>query len=46
MFVNAQLLLAGLARLMIIPPNTRYAELLACCQAAAQQAQVGMWRQE
>jgi endonuclease YncB( thermonuclease family) len=43
MFVNAQLLLAGLARLMIIPPDTRHAALLERCQAAAQQARVGMW---
>lgn len=44
MFVNAQLLLAGLARLMVVPPDTRYADLLARCQAAAQRARVGMWR--
>lgn len=42
-FVNGQMLLAGLARLMIIAPDTRYAALLARCQAAAQAARVGMW---
>lgn len=43
-FVNGQMLLAGLAKLMIVAPDTRYAALLARCQAAAQQARVGMWR--
>lgn len=45
LFVNAQLLLAGLATLMVVPPDTRYAELLALCELAARQAGVGMWRQ-
>ena len=45
-FVSGQMLLAGLARLMIIEPDTRYAALLARCQAAAQEARVGMWRDQ
>lgn len=44
LFVNAQLLLAGLATVLTIPPDIRYADLLELCQSAAQQARVGMWR--
>ena len=42
-FVNAALLAQGLARVLIIPPNTRHAEEFQDLQRQARQARLGMW---
>jgi micrococcal nuclease len=44
-FVGAQLALDGYARLYTLPPDTRYAELLARCEAAARRHRLGLWSQ-
>lgn len=41
---NAELLLAGLAQVMTVPPNVKYAGLFAKLQAEARQARKGLWR--
>lgn len=43
-FINAKLLREGFARLLIIPPNQRYAEDLAEEETLARQSGAGMWQ--
>jgi micrococcal nuclease len=42
--VNAQLLEEGLAEVLVIPPNSRYAERLHTHAQAAKQRRRGLWR--
>ncbi len=41
--VNEELLRNGLAALLVIPPNTRYAERLASAERSARSAGIGIW---
>lgn len=43
-FVNARLVLDGLAISYPIPPNDRFADLLARCELDAQRRRAGLWR--
>jgi micrococcal nuclease len=43
-FVNAHLIRQGLARAMIIPPNTKYEKLFRRLEQEARRAGRGMWR--
>lgn len=43
---NAELLLAGLAQVMTVPPNVKYADLFLKLQAEARKAKMGLWRRE
>jgi endonuclease YncB( thermonuclease family) len=38
------LLLAGAARLYILPPDVRFADLLARCEIHAQGQRIGIWQ--
>ncbi|GAA4634486.1 thermonuclease family protein [Actinoallomurus vinaceus] len=42
--VAAELIRAGLARLLVIPPDTRYAPLLGAAEADARRTRAGLWR--
>jgi hypothetical protein len=42
-FVNASIIRGGFARVMIVPPNTRYAHVLRAAGTAARRARVGRW---
>ena len=41
---NARLLLGGYAKVMIIKPNNKYADLFNKIQAEAQKSKIGMWQ--
>ncbi len=43
-FVNAEMVRAGLASALYIPPNTRHAALFARLEDTARQARIGMWK--
>lgn len=43
---NAELLLAGLAQVMTVPPNVKYADFFLKLQAEARKAEKGLWRRE
>ena len=41
--INAELLRRGLARVLILPPNTHHADAFAALQRQAREQRVGMW---
>lgn len=43
-FVNAQLVLTGRATFYPVPPNERFADLLARCEHHARRRRLGLWR--
>jgi endonuclease YncB( thermonuclease family) len=43
-FVNAQLVLTGKATFYPVPPNERFADLLARCEQHARRRRLGVWR--
>lgn len=45
LFVNAELLRAGYAHVLTIPPNVHYSELFLSCQRAARDASRGLWNE-
>ena len=45
-FVNAHLVRQGLARILVIPPNTRYAKLFRRLEREARKAGRGIWRRD
>ena len=45
-FVNAEILKAGHARLALIPPNIRYAGVLRQAELEARRARRGLWKEE
>jgi len=45
-FVNAEMLRAGWAKVLTVPPNVLYTEVFRKCQEEAQAAGLGLWRAE